>query len=581
MKTEWDLTLLYKNLKDPSFEKDIKHIEKVCETFSRKYKNIDFSHSLNMSKILSDFEVLQQATANVQPIRFLRFMIDIGRDEKGDIQAKLNQVQSRIKKARNKIKFFTLALGAIPKQHQKALLSDPSLKPYRHFLSQEFKTAQYNLSEEVEKVLSLINSVGYDAWTTGQSKLLSSQTITFNGTTTPIAGFANILLKETNKKTRQEMQIKLTDSLKAISPFAEAELNAIYSYKKITDDLRGFKHPSDDMLLENADARKAVDTLITTVSDHFSIVHKYYEILAKELGLLTLGYEDRQASIGSIQKSFLFEDSVQILKEAFRPLGEIYVELVDSFVKKGQIDVYPRKGKRGGAFCAGAYESETFVLLNHVNDFYSLQTFAHEMGHAFHTHFSKERSVLDFNYSLTTAETASTFFENIVFEHVLKQLNPAEQKIALFDRAQRDVSTIFRQIACYKLEADLHEKVRDQGYVSKEEIARIHNKNMSAYLGPKVSLRDDDGYLFVSWPHLRYYFYVYTYAYGLLTSRVLVKKVQEDPTYMRKVEMFLKAGGSDTPVNIFKKIGVDTTKPNFFKEGLLEIKKEIEHLKSL
>lgn len=579
MKTEWDLTLFYKGIDDPQIEKDIRHIEKVCETFSRKYKKYDFSK--NVEKSLADLKMLKQDISNVKPLRFLKLTIDSGRDEHGHVQAKLNQVQSRIKKARNKIKFFALTLGALPVKRQKQLLSDPSLKEYKFLLSREFKAAQFHLSEDVEKVLSLTNSVAYDAWTSGQNKVLGAVTVNYGGTTTPISGFANTLLKEVNGTKRKEMHGVLTSALKSVAPFAEAELNAIYTYKKITDELRGHKHPSDDMLLENADSRKAVDNLVKTVSENFSIAHDYYKILANKLGIEILGYQDRQASVGKIEKSFTFEESVKILKEAFAPLGSVYVELVDSFVKRGQVDVYPKKGKRGGAYCAGAFSSDTFVLLNHVNDFYSLQTFAHEMGHAFHTHFSKEQSVLYFDYSLTTAETASTFFENIAFEHVLKQLSPEEQKIAMFDRTQRDISTIFRQIACHKLEDDLHQAVRERGYVSKEEIAQIHNKNMSAYLGPKVKMHEDDGYLFVSWPHLRYYFYVYTYAYGLLTSRVLVKKVMQDPTYMRKVETFLKAGGSDSPAQIFKKIGVDTTKPEFFKEGLLGIKKEIEELKSL
>ncbi len=582
MKTEWDLTLLYKSIDDPQIEKDIKHTEKMCDAFSRTYSKVNFSKSVsNVLKALVDFETLHRDGSAEKPICFLRYTIHIGRDEDGSVQAKMNKVQERVRKSLNKIKFFILALGSIQKKQQKVLLSHPTLKPYKHFLSEVFKTAQFQLSEEVEKVLSLTRSVAYDAWTSGQSKLLSQQMVTYNGRTVPIEEITNSLLKEPNKESRSKMQEALTGTLKNISPFAESELNAIFAFRKIEDELRSLKHPSDAMLLENQDSRKAVDNLIKTVTDNFNISHTYYGMLAKELGLAELGYEDRQASVGTLNKSFSFEESIDILKDAFRPLGQVYVDLVDSFVKRGQVDVYPRKGKRGGAYCSSMYGSETYVLLNHVNNFTSLQTFGHEMGHAFHSHFSRTQSALNFDYSLTTAETASTFFENVVFEHVLKQLSAKERKIALFDRLQRDISTIFRQVACYNFESELHQTVRTDGFVSKENIAQIHNKNMSAYLGPKMKFREDDGYMFVSWPHLRYYFYVYTYAYGLLTSKVMLRNLEKDPGYIKQVEKFLKAGGSDTPINIFKSIGIDTTKPDFFRAGLLEIEKDIRDLKSL
>ena len=101
------------------------------------------------------------------------------------------------------------------------------------------------------------------------------------------------------------------------------------------------------------------------------------------------------------------------------------------------------------------------------------------------------------------------------------------------------------------------------------------------YLGRIISMMEDDGYFFVSWPHLRYFFYVYSYAYGEIISKALYLKYKEDPAYMAQIEKFLHAGGSKSPENIFKDIGIDTSKPEFFIAGLKQIEKDVKALKKL
>ncbi len=104
---------------------------------------------------------------------------------------------------------------------------------------------------------------------------------------------------------------------------------------------------------------------------------------------------------------------------------------------------------------------------------------------------------------------------------------------------------------------------------------------MKAYLGPQFTMKEDDGYFFVQWPHLRYFFYVYSYAYGEIISKALYSKYKHDKNYMKEIEKFLSAGGSKSPEQIFKDIGIDTGKPEFFVEGLKEIEEDIKKLEAL
>jgi oligoendopeptidase F len=250
-------------------------------------------------------------------------------------------------------------------------------------------------------------------------------------------------------------------------------------------------------------------------------------------------------------------------------------------LKNGRIDIFPKKGKKGGAFCSGGINIPTIVLLNHLPDLDSVMTMAHEMGHAIHTEYSKQNLPIYQDYTISAAEVASTFFENIIFEEIFAKLSDSEKVIALHDRIQDYVSTVFRQIGCFNFELDLHTELRAKGSLSGAEIAALHNKNMSAYLGKTVVMKENDGYMFVDWGHIRNYFYVYSYAYGILISRAMYEKYKADNTYIEKVKQFMVAAGSMSPDDIFKSIGIDTSKPEFFEQGLLSIKKDIERLDKL
>jgi len=140
---------------------------------------------------------------------------------------------------------------------------------------------------------------------------------------------------------------------------------------------------------------------------------------------------------------------------------------------------------------------------------------------------------------------------------------------------------VFRQIALFNFEAELHTTVKEKGYVQKEEMAEMINKHLQAYLGKIFTINQEDGYCFVGWPHIRNHFYVYSYAFGHLISKAMYAKLKADPSFNEKVKVFLSAGGSMSPEDIFKSIGIDVTKPDFFELGLKEIEKDIKRLEKL
>jgi len=163
-------------------------------------------------------------------------------------------------------------------------------------------------------------------------------------------------------------------------------------------------------------------------------------------------------------------------------------------------------------------------------------------------------------------------------------IHSADDKLRLAIMMQKlndDVSSIFRQVACYQFEQELHQEFRKAGYLSKKEIGTLFMKHMAAYMGNAVEQSAGSENWWVYWSHIRYFFYVYSYASGLLISKSLQAGVKKDPAFINKVKGFLSAGLSDSPKNIFSKLGIDITDNTFWDRGLDEVEHlldETEHL---
>lgn len=580
IKTAWNLGLLYKGDGDPQIEKDLKEIETVCLQLEKKYKNTPFTRSPEtLAKALQDFELNKKVVEEAKPWWYfaLKSDLDSGNSIAG---AKATQFEQRITNATNKIKFFNLEVGKISSVDQKKFLKSPILAPYRYKLTKIFNRAKYNLPEGEEQLSDLLSQTSQTMWIDAQKKLLSKQSISFKGEQIPVVEAVTILAT-LSKKDRSELNRKIQETFKSISFLAEAELNAIYSFKKTMDERRGFAYPYSQTILGYQNDEKSIIDFVALISKNFHISHRFYRMHAKLLGEKKITMADRSVHIGKIKATFDFNESVSIVKESLRKVDPEYELIFQRFIENGQIDVYPKKGKKGGAYSWGNGSLPTFVLLNHISDIRSLETLAHEMGHSIHSQMSKSQPLRYQQYTTATAEVASTFFEQTIQESVEKHLSQKEQIVMLHNKIMGDITTIFRQVACFNFELELHNEIRKHGQVSAEDIAKLMRKHIKSYVGNAVDVNEEDGYFFVYWSHIRNFFYVYSYAYGQIISKSMYEKWKEDPKFASKIKQFLMAGGSASPEDIFKSIGIDTSKTSFFEAGLKGIERDMDLLEKL
>lgn len=583
--TQWNLGLLYKGDDDPQMKKDRVTAEKNVSDFIARWKK-DKEYLNNpavLVEAMKKYEKLQMgsmaggtdgAGSNEAYYFWLRSMIN---QNDSSIKARLNKSEDFVNKVTNDLRFFFHSISHIPTEKQKEFLKFGELKEYRHILERLFNEAKYLLSEEEEKLIALKAGPAHSNWTRMVSGFVSKEEreIVNEKGKKEKKNFSEIasLINSTNKKVRDSAAEAFNDIMAKNVDVAEAELNSIFANKKIDDEMR--KMPRPDMARHVIDdiESEVVDTLVDSVSGRFAIAQRYYALKAKMFGLKKLEYHERNVPYGKLNKKYSYGEALNLVEGVLGRLDPKFSSVLKRFNEQGQIDVYPRKGKRSGGFCTDSLINQpTYIMLNHTDELNDVLTIAHELGHGINGELMKEkRNALDHGMVLSTAEVASTFMEDFVLRELEKEADD-ELKLALMMMKLNDeVSTIFRQVACYKFEKELHLAFREKGYLSKEHIGKIFFKNMKAYMGDAVDYGVGSENWWVYWQHIRSFFYVYSYASGLLISKAMQAEVKKDGGFINKVKEFLSSGMSDSPRNIFLKMGIDITKREFWNKGLDEI----------
>lgn len=582
IKTEWDLSLLYENPEE-EIQQDIEEAQKAYTGFAEKYKNREdyLKDPKALKEALEELEYLGGEKNLAKPVYYYSYRksLDAEDQEAESQQNKLSQLYSKLS---NKIRFFELELAKLSEEKQKEFLAAEELKKYHKYLRWTFKTGEYNLDETAENILSITSLPRKQMWVDGVQKALNKKTIEWEGEDLPLPEANNKVSNLEDTKKRHELFDRVLEKLQEAQDFSESEINAVVTDKQIQDDLRGYEKSYSATILGYENSAQEVEQLVEVVTDNFDISHKFYDLKAELLDQEALTYADRNATIGGLEAEIPFKRAVEITHDAFAGMDEEFADILTEYLERGQIDVFPQEGKSGGAFCSSANYLPTYVLLNHESDFDSVTTLAHEMGHAIHAKLSKEvQPPMYRGHTISSTETASTFFEGVVFNRVFEKLDEDQKIIALHDRINRDISTIFRQVACFNFEKDLHDKIREVGSLSHEDIAKLMNKHMKSYLGDQFDLARDDGYYFINWGHIRRPFYVYAYAYGDLISKVMLEKYQDDDSYIKQIKNFLEAGSAQAPQDMFADIGIDTTDKDMLLSGIQRVQANIEKLQEM
>lgn len=578
---EWNLKQLYKGDKDPRIARDMLKIEKSVHDFVKKWSTRQdyLENPVELRKSLDDYEKLMSLVGNDGGSAGYYIWLRSSQDQSNSyIKAQLNKLMEFLAKLQNQIQFYEIKLGAVAETKQKVLLASKLVEPYHHFLARVFALGRYNLSEAEERIINLKSNTASEMWIQTVSEFIAKErklVVDGSGKKRELGEEELLTLAaDPNPKLRQRAGTALDELLGQFKELAAAEINAIYTNKKIDDELRGFTRPDVSRHLGDDIETEVVDALVKAVSGSNSIARQFYSFKAKLIGQKQLQYYERNVDYGKQTKVYDYSTAVELVDDTFAQLDPEFSEIFQRLLKNGQVDVYPRKGKHGGAFCAyNSLQTPTFLLLNYTNSLRDVTTLAHEMGHAINDELMRVQNSLNFGTSTATAEVASQYMEDFVVEKLENEASDEERLVLQVGRINDSIGAIYRQIACYQFEMDLHLAIRQKGFVSADEIGKLFSKRMQGYMGPAAQGCEN---WWVYWSHIRRYFYVYSYAGGLLIAKAMQAKTRENPEFVQKVKQYLAAGASASSKELFALMDFDISSPAFWKKGLAEVGAEFK-----
>lgn len=560
---EWDLSALFRNINE--VDKSAESTKKRALDFEKKY-NSKVAQIKDINIAMREYEEICEGLARIATYSFLIFAKDT---QKGALYAKYELIINEIQ---NHIIFFEVELAQIDEKTMKSFIAKSS--QYGYFLSKILAQKKHTLSKEKEQILLALSPVGANAFSRLFDEHLSKMRFSFEDKK---ISEEEILAKlhDKDRNVRKIAQKELTKRLKKSAHLLGYIINIIKKDIAISAKLRGHEKPESFRHIDNQISQKSVDSMIKIAESNFDLVHKYYRIKSRLLGIKKLKDFDRYAPLnfGDECGEIPYTQAKDLVIKTYSDFSPKFGKIAESAFKNGWVDSAPLPNKRGGAFSHGATPSaHPFVLLNYTGGRRDIFTIAHEFGHALHQELSKGVGYLNMDTPLTTAETASVFGEMLLFEKMSQNLD-GKDLLALYAGKIEDIfSTLFRQVVMTNFERRIHAQIDE---LSVEKLSEIWQSENAKMFGDSLKLTKNYALWWSYIPHFIHSpFYCYAYSYGQLLSLALFGLYKQNKKdFVPKYTQFLSAGGSKSPKDLVKIFGFDIEDSAFWEVGINEVKK--------
>lgn len=315
---------------------------------------------------------------------------------------------------------------------------------------------------------------------------------------------------------------------------------------------------------------------ITAVNKHLNLNQKYVRELGKNLGLKDIAYYDLFLD-EKINGKVTIEKAHEIIKQALKPLGEDYLKRVEHKLNDKSIDYLPNQNKTTGGYCSNCYGAKTLILMNWHDDFNSLDTLIHEMGHCINAEYFNERqSIDDAEISIFAAEIASTVNEILLNQYMQSISNKKQKKYYLNQFLSSVRSTIFRQTLFSEFELFAHTTIENEQPLTYKELNEKYFELNKKYYGSSCKLPEELKYEWSRIPHFYRPYYVYSYSTGMLTGITIASRLLKESDFAKKYIEFLSNGTHRPAVEVLKEIGIDLTTTEPFEQAFEFIKSQLD-----
>lgn len=561
---KWNVEKVYANTEE--WEKDFAKLKEMAP------KLREFQGKLNIpSELLNFFKLDEEISRLGDKLLVYAFLKADENTANNANQAVKNKIQAYFAELGEMSAFFMPEILSYPEGTMENVLAQlPDLKKYELLINRILKRKPHTLSLQMEEMLAAVS----DALDAPSSifGMLSNADMTFptikdeEGNEVELTeGNYSIFIKSKDVRVRKAAFKALFGTYEKFKNTIATTLTSSIKNFSFLAKRRNYNSSIESSLKPNDIPLNVYDNAIKSINDNLESLHRYVRVKKKLLGLNEIHMYDLYVPVIDTPKMHIeFDEAVKLVKKALKPLGEEYLRIFQDGVDNRWIDIYENKGKRKGAYSWGTYDTMPYVLLNYNYELNDVSTLAHEMGHSIHSYYSrKEQPYIYADYTLFCAEVASTVNENMLINYLIENEKDETKKLYLINTQLEQIrTTVFRQIMFAEFEKITHEKI-DQGIpLTSDELCQIYHDLNVKYFGEDIIVDKEIDMEWSRIPHFYNDFYVYQYATGYSAANSFVKAILEKgEEALEKYKGFLKSGGSDYPINILKKAGVDMTTP--------------------
>ncbi len=582
MSHNWSLKELYSSFTSNEFLGDLDKVDKSINdliAFSEKL-NGESDELKSLEDIINKLENLYLLISKVASFASLTISADSKNVEGRKYLDVINNKISLLAEPSTKIYKWVASIENIDEVINKSEL----LKEHNFIIKEIVSKNKYMLSDKEEAIIAKMRTTGSEAWSNYKDYLISTHKVDINvdgkEESLPLTVVLNMAYSKDSevRKNAYEAEIK---SYEKIEEGVAAALNGIKGEVITTSELKGYKSPLHMTLEESRMDEDILNAMLTAIKESLPTFRKYLKRKAEILGHKNgLPFYDLYAPVIEKEMKFDFEEGKAFVEKNFRKFSDNLANFALKAFDNNWIDVYPKEGKVGGAFCASIKDiKESRILLNYGNSFSDVVTMSHELGHGFHGECLNNETTLNSEYPMTLAETASNFCEIIIKKSAVKEASK-EEAFAILEAEISDCNQVIVDIySRFLFESEVFEK-RKESSLSVEEINNAMLSAQKEAYGDGLDNNYLHKYMWTWKPHYYYAtanFYNFPYAFGNLFAKGLYAEyLKRGDSFCKEYEELLAVTGKNSVADVTKIMNIDVHDVNFWRNSLKLIEEDIE-----
>ena len=588
MNLNWSLKELYTSFNSEEFLEDMECLTEVIDEINKWteiiVKDTDCA-KVKLEGYVERFSVLADLITKIGSFIELSISVNTKDDEALKYSDILEKKLTKIVEAETKLNKWISSIENIDEVIKDSIL----LKDHEFILKEVVEKSKYLLTDREEAIIANMQNTGSNAWGKLKDNLISTHKVEINEDGKikeyPLTVVLNMAYDKDEKVRKRAYEAEIASYTK-IEEGVAAALNGIKGEVLTICEFRGYKSPLEQTLINSRMDEESLNVMLEAMKESMPKFREYLKRKAEILGHKNgLPFYDMYAPIVESEMEFDYEKGKKFVVDKFRTFSDNLANFAQKAMNNNWIDVMPKEGKVGGAFCAGIhYLGESRILLNYGNSFSDVVTMAHELGHGFHGECLKDESVLNTEYPMPIAETASTFCETIVKKAAIKEADKITA-LAILESEISDCNQVIVDIySRFLFEKSLFE-ARKESALTVDQIKKLMLDAQREAYGDGLDPEYLHPYMWTWKPHYYYAnsnFYNFPYAFGLLFAKGLYAEyLKKGSEFSSEYENLLSITGKHNIADITKEVGIDIHNKEFWKSSLRTIEEDIDKFMEL